>query len=33
MTAEEALQQLAKVRVLCSNGRIIKLTGENETTR
>jgi len=33
MTAEEALQQLARVRALCSNGRIIKLTGENETTR
>jgi transposase len=33
MTAEEALQQLAKVRVLCSNGRIIKLTGEGETTK
>ncbi len=33
ITAEEAIQQLSKVRVLCSNGKIIKLTGENDTTK
>ncbi len=33
ITAQEALEQLGKVRVLCSNKRIIKVTGEDETTR
>lgn len=33
ITAEEALQKLAKVRVLCNNGKIIKITGEDEITK
>ncbi len=33
ITAEEALQQLGKVRVLCSNGKILRTTGETETTK
>ena len=33
MTAEEGLQQLAKVRVLCSNGKILRTTGETEITQ
>jgi len=33
ITAEEALQQLAKVRVLCTKGRILRITGENEITK
>lgn len=33
ITAEEALQQLEKVRVLCANGKILRTTGETETTQ
>lgn len=33
ITAQEALEQLGKVRVLCSDKQIIKVTGEDETTR
>ena len=32
-TAEDALQKLCKVRVLCANGKIIRTTGENEETK
>jgi len=33
ITAEEALQQLGKVRVLCVKGKILRTTGETETTK
>jgi transposase len=33
ITAQEALEQLGKVRALCSNGQIIKITGEDEITK
>lgn len=33
ITAEEALQQLGKVRVLCIKGKILRTTGETETTK
>ena len=33
ITAEEALQQLGKVRVLCVKGKILRTTGETEITK
>ena len=33
ITAEEALQQLSKVRVLCVKGKIFRTTGETEITK
>lgn len=33
ITAEEALQKLYKVRVLCCDGKIIRTTGEDEITK
>ena len=33
ITAQEALEQLGRIRVLCSEKQIIKVTGEDETTR
>lgn len=33
MTAQEALEQLGKVRVLCSDKQIIKVTGEDANTK
>lgn len=33
ITAQEALEQLGKVRALCSDKQIIKVTGEDENTR
>src|SRR3989344_1252072 len=33
MTAQEALENLSRIRVLCSNGKILRTTGETETTK
>ncbi len=33
MTAQEALENLERIRVLCSNGKILRTTGETETTK
>ncbi len=33
MTAQEALENLERVRVLCSNEKILRITGETETTK
>lgn len=32
ITAQEAIEQLSRIRVLCSNGKILRTTGETETT-
>lgn len=33
ITSQEAIEQLSKIRVLCSNGKILRTTGETETTK
>lgn len=33
ITAEEAIRQLGRVRVLCANGKILRTTGETEITK
>ncbi len=33
ITAQEAIEQLSKIRVLCANGKILRTTGETETTQ
>jgi len=33
ITAQEAIEQLSKIRVLCCNGKILRTTGETETTQ
>ncbi len=33
ITSQEAIEQLSKIRVLCSNGKILRTTGETETAK
>ena len=33
ITSQEAIEQLSKIRVLCANGKILRTTGETETTK
>ena len=33
ITSQEAIEQLSKIRVLCVNGKILRTTGETETTK
>jgi transposase len=33
ITAQEAIEQLSKIRVLCANKKILRTTGETETTK